>query len=56
MEGHGRSFPEIRLIFQVIKVIGGIWRWCWPETFNLDLGLGFETYVLDLDLTIGRVK
>ena len=58
MEGHGRSFPDTRLAFQVRKVIGGVVACRITQSLSsfsldfglktLDLGLGFGTYDLGL--------
>ena len=58
MEGHGRSFPDTRLTFQVRKVMGGGgWVACRnivpapvPLLWTLDLDFEFETLELDLGL------
>ena len=64
MEGHGRSFPDTRLTFQVRKVMGGWGGWwpvglyCQPQSLSsglwtLNLGLRFGTWIWDLGLGLG---
>ena len=58
MEGHGRSFPDTRLTFQVRKVIGGVGGvvvvcriiLSAPVPFLWTLYLGFGSWIWDLDL------